>query len=88
MKALRSRWGAGLVNVNTAFTFQILDAKKKKKKSYWGGSGGEAVFFLSSQQAFGSHFLLPVLTSLPPVSIYFPSILRMKNPLSKAGFGP
>ena len=81
--------GGGLVNINTAFTFQILDAKKKKKKLLGGvGSGGEAVLFLSSQQAFGSLFLLPVRTSFPPVAIYFPSILRMKNPLSKAGFGP
>ena len=88
MMALRSRGGGG-GKYKHSFHLSDPGCKKEKKKATEGGrSGGEAVLFLSSQQAFGSLFLLPVRTSLPPVAIYFPSILRMKNPLSKAGFGP
>lgn len=84
----------GVVRVNTAFTFQILDAKKKKKITTRGVRGGEAVLFLSSQQAFGSRLSLCFSLSstclhLPPPSCHlFPGILKMKNPLSKTGFGP
>lgn len=88
------RWGGGGSKSKHSFHLSDPRCKKEKKITTRGVRGGEAVLFLSSQQAFGSRLSLCFSLSstclhLPPPSCHlFPGILKMKNPLSKTGFGP